>query len=59
VRKRIGENVRKISSDVIDLDWRKIQSRIGYQFHQIQLLKQGLTHSSYANEKGINKLKKQ
>ena len=34
----------------------KFQSIIGYQFHNEELLKQALTHSSYANEKHLKKL---
>ena len=34
-----------------------VQSKIGYQFKNTDLLKQALTHSSFANEQKINKLK--
>ena len=34
----------------------KLQDKIGYQFQDIALLKQALTHSSFANEQKINKL---
>ena len=34
-----------------------LESRIGYQFQNIALLKQALTHSSYTNEQKINKTK--
>lgn len=37
-------------------DLKKFQSIIGYEFHNEQLLKQALTHSSYANEKHMKKL---
>ena len=32
-------------------DLKEFQARIGYQFKNINLLRQALTHSSYANEK--------
>lgn len=35
----------------------ELEKRIGYQFRDKRLLKQALTHSSYANEQKINKLK--
>lgn len=35
----------------------ELQGKIGYQFHNKELLKQALTHSSFANEQKINKLK--
>ena len=35
---------------------KKFQSIIGYQFNNEELLKQALTHSSYANEKHMKKL---
>ena len=35
---------------------KKFQSIIGYQFNHEELLKQALTHSSYANEKHLKKL---
>ena len=34
----------------------KLQDKIGYQFQDIALLKQALTHSSFANEQKINKM---
>ncbi|MGN0168452.1 MAG: ribonuclease III [Acetatifactor sp.] len=34
-----------------------LEERIGYQFRDINLLKQALTHSSYTNEQKINKKK--
>ncbi len=34
-----------------------LEERIGYRFHNIALLKQALTHSSYTNEQKINKQK--
>ena len=37
-------------------DLREFQARIGYQFKNINLLRQALTHSSYANEKHMRKL---
>ena len=37
-------------------DLKKIQAEIGYEFKDEQLLKQALTHSSYANEKHLKKL---
>ena len=37
-------------------DLKKFQEKIGYQFKDEQLLKQALTHSSYANEKHLKKL---
>ncbi|MDE6054300.1 MAG: ribonuclease III [Lachnospiraceae bacterium] len=35
---------------------RELQGKIGYRFRQESLLKQALTHSSFANEQKINKL---
>ena len=35
----------------------ELQSKIGYSFNNRDLLKQALTHSSFANEQKINKLK--
>ena len=35
----------------------ELQSKIGYSFKNRDLLKQALTHSSFANEQKINKLK--
>ena len=35
----------------------ELENRIGYRFREKSLLKQALTHSSYANEQKINKLK--
>lgn len=37
-------------------DLEEFQTRIGYQFQNVKLLKQALTHSSYANEKHMGKL---
>ena len=37
-------------------DLKKFQEIIGYAFKNEQLLKQALTHSSYANEKHLKKL---
>ena len=37
-------------------DLKKFQEKIGYKFKNEQLLKQALTHSSYANEKHLKKL---
>lgn len=37
-------------------DLKRFQEMIGYQFKDEQLLKQALTHSSYANEKHLKKL---
>jgi ribonuclease-3 len=37
-------------------DLKKFQAEIGYEFKDEQLLKQALTHSSYANEKHLKKL---
>lgn len=34
-----------------------LEERIGYRFHDISLLKQAITHSSYTNEQKINKAK--
>ena len=35
----------------------ELEQRIGYRFHDKSLLKQAMTHSSFANEQKINKLK--
>ena len=35
---------------------KELENRIGYRFREKSLLKQALTHSSYANEQKINKL---
>lgn len=35
----------------------ELQEKIGYRFQDVTLLKQALTHSSFANEQKINKLK--
>lgn len=35
----------------------KLEERIGYQFQNIELLRQALTHSSFTNEQKINKVK--
>ena len=35
---------------------RELQDKIGYHFKDESLLKQALTHSSFANEQKINKL---
>ena len=35
---------------------RELQGKIGYQFQNDALLKQALTHSSFSNERKINKL---
>lgn len=37
-------------------DLKELQERIGYQFREERLLRQALTHSSYANEKHMKKL---
>ena len=37
-------------------NFKKFQEKIGYQFKDEQLLRQALTHSSYANEKHLKKL---
>lgn len=34
-----------------------LESKIGYHFHDISLLKQAMTHSSFTNEQKINKVK--
>lgn len=34
-----------------------LEERIGYQFHDVNLLRQALTHSSFTNEQKINKKK--
>ncbi len=36
---------------------KNLEERIGYQFHNIALLKQAITHSSFTNEQKINKAK--
>lgn len=35
----------------------ELQEKIGYQFKDVNLLKQALTHSSFSNEQKINKIK--
>ena len=35
---------------------KKLQEKIGYSFKDESLLKQALTHSSFANEQKINKI---
>ena len=37
--------------------FREFQEKIGYSFKNVSLLRQALTHSSYANEKHLGKLK--
>ena len=34
----------------------ELQDKIGYEFKQEKLLRQALTHSSYANEKHMHRL---
>ena len=46
---------RKDMSSVYSLEL--LEKRIGYQFKNKQLLKEAITHSSFANEQKINKLK--
>ena len=36
------------------MDLEKVEKSIGYKFKNIELLKNALTHTSYANEKHIN-----
>ena len=38
------------------LKLKELQQRIGYEFKQEGLLRQAVTHSSYANEKHMKKL---
>lgn len=38
-------------------DWRELERRIGYCFKEKRLLRQAMTHSSFANEHNIDKLK--
>ena len=38
------------------LNLKEFQRQIGYEFKDEQLLRQALTHSSYANEKHLKKL---
>lgn len=38
-------------------DWRELEKRIGYCFKEKRLLRQAMTHSSFANEHNIDKLK--
>ena len=49
---RHGFGMRDIN-EVLD----ELQEKIGYRFQDVSLLKQALTHSSFANEQKINKLK--
>ena len=37
-------------------DIKRLEERIGYQFKDENLVRQALTHSSYANEKKLGKL---
>ena len=36
--------------------WKELQQNIGYQFKQEALLRQAMTHSSYAHEKNLKEL---
>ncbi len=38
-------------------DWRELEKRIGYSFKEKRLLRQAMTHSSFANEHNIDKLR--
>ena len=38
-------------------DWREFEKRIGYSFKEKRLLRQAMTHSSFANEHNIDKLR--
>ena len=40
----------------VEYSLQELEKRIGYVFHNQNLLKQALTHSSYANERKINKI---
>ncbi len=51
LRKGVGERMRNMREALHEL-----QGKIGYQFQDEALLKQALTHSSFANEQKINKL---
>lgn len=50
------KNRRTQMRDMNDI-LKTIQEKIGYRFNNPELLKQALTHSSFANEQKINKLK--
>ena len=52
IQERHGFGMRDIN-EVLD----ELQEKIGYRFQDVSLLKQALTHSSFANEQKINKLK--
>jgi len=51
--KKLGWKDMRDMNEVLD----ELQSKIGYSFNNRDLLKQALTHSSFANEQKINKLK--
>ena len=38
-------------------DWRELEKRIGYSFKEKRLLRQAMTHSSFANEHNMDKLR--
>lgn len=39
----------------MEKDLKELESKIGYDFHDFQLLKKAMVHSSYANEKHLHK----
>ncbi len=43
---------RGISKRLAEVNYRQLQQNIGYQFHNLRLLRQALIHRSFANESG-------
>lgn len=51
------KEVEKRGNMAVEFTLEELEKKIGYEFANKSLLKQALTHSSYANEQKINKLK--